>query len=420
MKVLVSAIACHPHLGSESKVGWDAARAISEIPMVQECHVMTHTVNREAIVKEQTSGHAPRVRFHFFGEPFRYHPNRMLARLQSWLIYWDWQRLAVARATELHRRYAYSLTHHVTYASWRVPPRLWQMPLPFVFGPVGGGAKTTKAFRPMLGHSARAFEFLRDATTVLSTRFSGLEECCRRATAVLAADSSTAVFLAQHGAKDVRQLCQVFFREAESSRLEVLQSRHLAAHDALRIFAGGNLEGRKGTLLALHALALLKKKGVPFSYTYGTWGPDLNAMTKLAHHLGIANQVTFHEGFKGEDYRRQLAHSNVYLLPSIRETAGITMMEAMLAGCYPIVLAGTGAGDIVESAGVQTICATTINDAVEKIAELLEWCHNHREEMLNSAQVAGSKIRGIYSEQAYQKSISEVYTAATESPARHL
>jgi len=412
MKVLLSAIACHPHLGSESKVGWDAARAISELPEVEECHVMTQGANKEAIIRAQDDGQSGKVHFHFFGEPFRYHPNRLLARLQSWLLYRDWQIKSLPRALELHQQHGLSLVHHVTFASWRMPPRLWRMPIPFVFGPVGGATTMLPAFRTMLSKSSRSFELLRDVTTALGTRSTSLRLCCTQSAAVLAADAATATFLSEHGAESVHTLCQVFFSEHDVSRFKTAIRGNSDNSGALRIFAGGNLEGRKGTRLSLQALAVLKKKGIPFSYTYGGWGPDLEAMKHLAHQLGIADQVCFHRGYSGDDYTRQLNTSDVYLLPSIRETAGITMMEATIAGCYPIVLAGTGAGDIVERTGGAAIQAKTPEEAIHQIADKLEWCHRHRSQTYNQAEVAGRNLRKMYSREAYQAAIYQIYTSA--------
>jgi glycosyltransferase involved in cell wall biosynthesis len=417
VKVLLSAIACHPDLGSEAKVGWDAVCAISAIPIVSECHVMTHGASEQAIMRAQKDGKANNVRFHFFGEPFQYHRSRMLARLQSWLLYRDWQMKSLARGMRLHQEYGFSLTHHVTYASWRVVPKLWYMPIPFILGPVGGGGTTPPAFRSMLGPSARTFEFLRDTTTSFSTQSKDLKLCCAHSAAVLAADTVTAHFLALNGASHVRQLCQVFFTQRQASRFNNTAHVEHARDAGLSIFAGGNLEGRKGTTLSLKALSLLKNMGIPFSYTYGGWGPQLNAMKSLAKQLGIAQQVHFHEGFVGVEYVKRLLASDIYLLPSVRETAGITMMEAMMAGCFPIVLAGTGAGDIVERSGGAAIQADSPNEAVDKIAAQLKWCFVNRRGMRQQAKAAGNNIRSLFSEEHYQGRIAEIYT---EVVAKHI
>lgn len=414
MRVLLSAIACHPHLGSEAKVGWDVAQAISLISGIEQCHVMTHGANKEAIARAQTAGEAEGVRFHFFDGAYIYHPNRLLARLQSWLLYRDWQFQALERAKDLHRKHKFTLAHHVTYASWRMPPSLWRLPIPFVFGPVGGGGATPPAFRSILGPSARVFESLRTAATTLSARSPEFKLCCKNSSAVVAADTATAEFLSSCGAKDVNHLCQVFFSDRDASRFQTAPRGRTDESDTLKIFAGGNLEGRKGTQLSLQALALLKQKGVPFSFTYGGWGPDMQAMKHLSNQLGIAQQVSFHRGYSGLDYIRQLHTSDVYLLPSIRETAGITMMEATIAGCYPIVLAGTGAGDIVERVGGAAIRAESAEEAVHKIAQRLEWCYRHTSEMRQHANMASENVRTMYSESNYRAAMSKIYSEAIE------
>jgi glycosyltransferase involved in cell wall biosynthesis len=109
-----------------------------------------------------------------------------------------------------------------------------------------------------------------------------------------------------------------------------------------------------------------------------------------------------------------LAETDVYLLPSLRETAGITMMEAMLAGCYPIVLAGTGAGGIVAKTGGAALKAKNPEEAISQIAEQLEWCHFHRQDMAQRAQDAAAQIRALYSKDAYQRVIRETYAEALE------
>ncbi|MBJ7258062.1 MAG: glycosyltransferase [Chthoniobacterales bacterium] len=411
MRVLISAFACQPGLGSEAKVGWDAANVIAQL---HECHVVTHVMAQPAIKEAQRLGNGAALQFHYFGKPFNWHPSRTVARMQSWLIYRKWQASLLPFALELHRRHKFDIAHHVTYASWRIPSRLWRLGIPFVFGPIGGGSTTPPAFRSMLGRSARAFEFLRDTTTAFSAQSHELRLCFHNAAAVLAADSQTADFLARHGTEQVHRLCQVFFSEKAASKFMIAARKDSSDATVLRIFSGGNLEGRKGTQLSLRALAVLKGKGIPFSYTYGGWGPDLNAMKLLAERLGIAKNVWFHEGFSGLEYAQRLAASDVYLLPSIRETAGITMMEAMLAGCYPIVLAGTGAGDIVQRTGGAAIKADSPENAVRGIVDRLEWCYRHRNEMRQEAGIAGAKIRSLYSDKSYQSFMAEIYTEAIE------
>ena len=418
MKVLLSAIACHPDWGSESKFGWDAACAISGIPEVSECHVMTHCSAADAIERKQKEGVASNVRFHFSGSNFQYYPNRLLARFQGWLKYRSWQKQCLETAKRLHQQYRFSLTHHITYATWRMPSQLWRLPVPFILGPIGGGSKIPGPFNSILSPSGRLFEFVRDTGTLFAKRSSALAQCCHQAAAVIAADYATKDFFRRLGVRDVYTLSPAFFTEQHADQFRRKPRLDSTANPVLRIFAGGNLEARKGTQMSLRALAKIKNKGIPFYYTYGGWGPDLRAMRALADELGIKEQVNFHEGYSGDDYLQQLRQSDVYLLPSVREMAGITMMEAMMTGCYPIVLAGTGAGDIVEQAGGAAIRAETPDEAIHKIAQQLEQFHCNTTEMRRQAALAGENVRTMYSAQSYQIAMSRIYADAIERYAR--
>jgi len=85
MKVLVSAIACNPFQGSESYFGWAAITCLGKD---HELLVITSGRNRLDLEKAQAQGLVPPgVRFFYAGKFKPWHPNRLLARIQSWKEY---------------------------------------------------------------------------------------------------------------------------------------------------------------------------------------------------------------------------------------------------------------------------------------------------------------------------------------------
>lgn len=413
MKVLLSAMTCHPHLGSESKVGWDAARAISEIPAVEECHVMTHVVNQEAILRAQEAGSSQHVRFHFFGKPFRYHPNRMLARLQSWLIYRKWQAELLPFAQSLHRTHSFDLSHHVSIVTWRVASPLWRLPIPFVWGPIGGTALMPHAFVDILSPSARIFEAARYASGRFSMRSKAFLDCAKQSSAVVAANQETAAFFRPFRSHaPIFQLWPVFFSPRQIASLREPPSMRSAAEKPLQLFAGGNLEGRKGVALALAAIAELKQRCVAVNYTFGGGGPELHSLQKLSRKLDIDDRVEFHSGFQHGDYIKRLKESDVYFLPSFRETTPITLLEAALAGCYPVVADSSGAGEIVHRIGGKAVPAHGRPQLVKDLADAIEWCSHNRETISIAAQESSQKVANEFSQARYGQTIESIYRSA--------
>lgn len=411
MKVLLSAFACQPDLGSEAKVGWDAALAISEN---HECHVVTHSSNRNAIKRKQTEWTATHIKFHYFGKEFTWHPSRFIARIQSWLIFRKWQSLLLPFAHDLHRRHGFDVTHHVTYVTWRVASPLWQLPVPFVWGPIGGTSSLPREFFGILSGPAMFFEGARRASSFAASRSKAFLDCAMESSVVVAANRETETFLRRfRPAAPIERLAPVFFSPQQIAVLRNSPRTTPTLGIPLRLFAGGNLEGRKGVALALQTIAELKRRRIDVRYTFGGHGPELHSLRNLAQKLGIEDRVEFHQGFHREDYIRRLKESDVYFLPSFRETTPITLLEAALAGCYPIVADNSGAGEIVQRIGGKAVQAHHCRQIVSELADALEWCDGNRRAIASEGQEASAKAADEFGKAYYVQRMNEIYQQAT-------
>ena len=412
MKILISAYACNPYVGSEPGVGWAAVRRIAR---KHDVVVLTGGRARHDLKRARKEGLIPEnVRFVHLEEVAEFHPNRFLARLQNWMRYRAFNQRVLAEAVKLHEREAFDLCHQVTIAGWRMPSPLWQLPIPFVWGPIGGAGEIPGPFRTMLSPSARLFERMRDANTAWVSRSRVFRQCAQHASHIFAANQETLEFLKpfRHGGPITRlPIASIPTEKAEKF------SRAPRAPDPsqpLRLFAGGNMEGRKGGSLALKALARLKQQGADFHYTIGGGGPDIPALKTLAQSLGIAEQVTFHDGFSGDDYLQALWDSDVYFLPSFRESTPVTLLEACLAGCYPVVADTSAQGEIVGLTGGSAVPVETVDGLVQGMAKALWWCHTHRDEMAATGREAAARIAKEFSADLYDQALDEVYSAACE------
>src|SRR4030095_7256423 len=87
--------------------------------------------------------------------------------------YMVWQRAVVREAARQHRRYQFDLVHHLSWGTISAPPLLWRLPIPLVWGPVGGAQTAPRAYRRYFG-SAWRDELLRTLRVNLATRLPGL------------------------------------------------------------------------------------------------------------------------------------------------------------------------------------------------------------------------------------------------------
>lgn len=417
MKILVSAVACNPYLGSENYFGWAAVCALAQD---HELWVLVNRRSQPDLDRATTEGRVPaNVHFVFAGEFQLWHPDRMRARLQGWREYQRFSRAILPLARELHAREKFDLAHHITYATWRVASPLWQLGIPFVFGPIGGYEQFPVRLFPMLSPSAAAFELARMASNGISRFSPAVRRSLRRAAHVFAANTETGQLATAVRGSDtgVLQLLPGFY-SAEKIGFFSRFVPGKTVDGPLRLFAAGNMEGRKGVALALEALARAKAAGVKFHYRLGASGPEISHLKELTARLGLTGEVTFGEGLSGEDYPRELGATHVFLLPSLRESAGLTMMEAMLAGCVPVVVDCGGPGVVVTADSGYKIPVTSRRRMVARLAETIIAIDRDRNLIREKGRAASHRIAAVFSEENYRARVNAVYRSVTAATKR--
>jgi glycosyltransferase involved in cell wall biosynthesis len=412
MKVLVSAYACDPYQGSEPGVGWTA---VCRIARQHDVWVLSHTRHQEGWERARSEGKVPpNVTVRYLGENRPWLQNRFLAHLQSWKSYADFTGIVLEAAQAWHREIGFDLCHQVTIATWRVPSPLWKLPIPLVWGPIGGGGYIPPAFRSMLSRLARGFELARDFNSSRALKAKSFQDSIRNSAVVFAANEETEVLLRPH--RGDRPLVRLPIASIPAEKAELFwRPEGIEPHGPLRLFAGGNMEGRKGVSLALKALAKVAAAGIDFRYTVAGGGPEIPVLVKLADRLGLSERVRFHPGFSGQDYISALQETDVYFLPSFRESTPVTLLEAYLAGCYPVVADTSAQGEIVRMAGGSAIPVTSVAQLVDGLAKAVIDCARHRDQL--SAKVAESRVRLIayFDSARYDQAIAEAYRVAMES-----
>jgi len=419
MKVLIAAIACHPTAGSEAHVGW---QAVSLLRHEHELWVLTSLWCKEGIeqVVFKESGWE-NVHFIYVDEALGVrpsHPNRMIARLESWTRYHAWCRHAQKVASRLIKEIDFDLGHHVTYASWRMGSPLSGLGILWIWGPIGGGERFPWQLIKILSPVAAIFEIIRALSTKVSTFSPSVRRAVRDASLILPNNPETEDLLIGLGAtpEKMRRLVQSFLPGERLDRLKPGYKEDPKTCGILRIVAGGNLEGRKGVAIALKALALVKQSGIPFQYRYLGKGPELGYLKKITERLCLSAEVEFCDSLRGEDYIRALQESHIYLLPSLREGVPLTQMEAMAAGCIPVVAACGGAGPMALEAGFQPISVGSASQMAEAIAERLRGLWNLPLSWGTQSESSTRAIREKYSAEYYGTEINSFYRFAIACP----
>jgi glycosyltransferase involved in cell wall biosynthesis len=194
-------------------------------------------------------------------------------------------------------------------------------------------------------------------------------------------------------------------RVAEFSRFVAQKN----VNGVLRLYAAGNLGGQKCIGLALQALVRVKKQGLNFRYHLGASGPEIPHLKKMATYLGLTKEVIFGGSLSQEDYQRELGDTHIYLLPSMRETVGLTMMEAMMAGCVPIVADNGGPSRAVAGDCGYKIPVSSPDTMVEDVAKAIISVNGNRNIISEMGARASHRIAMNYTEENYRRTVNAIY-----------
>jgi glycosyltransferase involved in cell wall biosynthesis len=256
--------------------------------------------------------------------------------------YERWMRQALVVAHRLvHEEGGFDLCHQLNMIGFREPGYLWQLPLPFVWGPVGGTQNVPWGMLPSLGPVEGLRHVSRNVINEWQKRFSSrFRQALARASGVIAVASDTAETLRRlHGIES--KVIAAAFGITRHPRARVRSPA-----GPLRLVYTGQHLSRKGVPFALEALARLDP-GRQWTLDILGQGQMTPSWQKAARRLGIADRVMFHGFVPRERLFELLYHGDVYVFPSLLEGWPASIVEALSLGLPVVTTNHQGMRDLV-------------------------------------------------------------------------
>ena len=400
LRVLLSAYACEPRKGSEPGVGWNMAR---EVANHHDVWVLTRANNRSAIETELARDPVSNLHFVYFDLPrwFRWW-KREQRGVQ--LYYYLWQVGAFYAARRTHRKVRVDLVHHVTFVSYWKPSLLAMLPVPFLWGPVGGGDSAPKAFWADSGLRGSFYEAIREGARWLGEQDPFVRVAARRSVLALATTEETAGRMRKLGARDVRVFSQVGLNEAEIER----SGTYEGGKEGIATFVSiGRLLHWKGFHLGLRAFA---RADLPDSeYWVVGDGPERKRLQALSEQLGVAGRVTFCGQLSREETLSRLDRCDVLIHPSLHDSGGWVCLEAMAAG-HPVVCLDLGgpATQVTQETGIK-VAAHNPRQAVVDLAKAMKALAASQDLMKRMGEAGRERVAREFSWSRKAENMSVLY-----------
>lgn len=360
LKVLLSAYDCLPGVGSEAGTSWEFAQIAAR---ENDVWVLTRTDYRSGIEAELARNPIPNLHFVYVSLPAWVRALQVNPQF-SQTTYYIWQVLVVGHARRLHREVGLDVAHHIALQKYWMPSFLWRLPVPLIWGPVGGGESAPLAFWPGFSLRGKIYEILRSSARWLGECDPFLKLAARRSALILATSEQSRERLERLGSRRLSTYPGIGLLKAEIDRLASGPARESSP---VRFLSIGRALHWKGFHLGLQAFAKACPPGAEY-WVMGD-GPELGRLKDLARTLGIAERVVFLGRLPRDQVLDRLRECDVLVHPSLHESGGICCLEAMAARMPVICLdLGGPAIQVSKEAGFRA----SVQDPERTIAEIAD------------------------------------------------
>jgi glycosyltransferase involved in cell wall biosynthesis len=361
-RILLSAYACEPDRGSEPVLGWGWATEL-----VRDGHqvwVLTRADNRPAIERNPLAAN-PNLNFVYFdlgafAQQLRKGPGKIL-----YYVLWQWW--AVRHIRKLFPALPFDVVQHVTYASGRYPSFMAALGIPFYFGPVCGGETVPDGMRSNFSVAQRCHERLRDLSNFVVPWDPVMRWVFRRAEKLLVTRETVSLVPMRWRHKCRTQLAIGL----TTDYLNHVDARTPHSGRQYRLLYVGRLLEWKGLDLALQAVAQLKQTQHDIHFTVVGDGPAGTRLHRLAEELGLCEIVEWVPWVPHDQVQEYYRAADVFRFPSLRDSGGMAVLEAMAHG-VPVVCTDLGGPGVIVNPYSGCAVPTQSRNAAQIVRGLVE------------------------------------------------
>lgn len=258
------------------------------------------------------------------------------------------------------------IVHEVTPISPKAPSAMYGLGVPVVAGPLSGAMDFPPAFQHLQGRAARLVERGGRALAHLANR---LIPGRIRAESLVVANAQTLKALPRGYRGKVYEGISEVSVDLKVWRLGGQASRE--ADGLVRFSYLGRLVGWKAVDLLLEAFKHVADRCPQARLEILGDGDERQALEARSKRLGLTGRVEFAGWVSAEEGVRRLRASDVFVLPSLRESGGVVLLEAMALGLPVVASHWGGPGVHVNDLTGIRVAPETLDDFISGLADAM-------------------------------------------------
>ena len=413
-RILLSAFAFDAAGGSEAGLGWQVARRLARHHDVTVLFGNLKPAPRDpANIKalnracEEAGGIRPVL---IEASPTAKSMARFSHNPGFWWLYYRayqlWQKQALETARRLHAEAAFDLVHHLNIIGYREPGYLWQMEIPFVWGPLSGSPMVPFPFLRTFGpgqfyrwgsrNLANAWQMRRSARCLAAAR---------KAAKIWAVSASDRDMVSRHWGREAEALLETG-GEPQPGRAP----RQRTADEPLRLIWSGRFDPIKMLTVVFEALAGIRDQSWEL-HILGD-GPEGPRWKRAERACKLTGKVFWHGMVPRPKALEIMNTGHVLLHSSVKEGTPHVVVEALCLGMPVVCHDACGMGIAVdERCGLKIPLANPAASA-RGFAAALARLHDDTGLLPRLSQGAMSRARELdwdtkvlHFEQAYRKAL---------------
>ncbi|WP_081861315.1 glycosyltransferase family 4 protein [Butyrivibrio sp. AE2032] len=334
MNILYIAYSCNPFAGSEDKIGWCVPFESSKTNKVV---VITKEEQRAPITHYLKNHSVDNIEFYYVDIP------RIYKKLFKGFLYSGrlniWHRRALPIVKRICEEKHIDIIHQITPIEFRAIGDYGIIEnVHFVCGPLGGGEFVPKGLSDYtMGH--RFIEFIRFVLNHYYRKKLCNTNKLKRSDYVMFANKETYDFLGGDNCSG-ELVFDNGLREDEISEL--------TKKDSCIFLSAGRMIYRKGYDFLLDVLMTIPES-LKYEVRIVGDGPELERLRKrCANDPNLTKHVSFIGAIPYEEIEKEYIRASAFIMPSIRETTGTVLLEAMSKGLPVIALNKFGASTLFD------------------------------------------------------------------------
>lgn len=328
MNYLISAYSVNPYKGSEDSIGWNwVLQYEKNYKEGDRIILLTKKFNEKDTrrgLKEFNIQHVELVivdvpnALNWFREKHSAFHHMYYILWQHWA--WLWVK---------HSRIRFDVIHHVTMNDYRIPSELYKAKgAKVIWGPMGGAQVTPRPLK--VYEKNQLVASFREFVNKSCSWNPFYKKALRSYYKIYCINNETQKQISRIVGKDVPLMPELALRD-EYKNLPIRKGKN----DILKIVFVGRLIGKKGIAFLVDALSLMPTDMDWELLIFGD-GDDRALIEKQISDSGIGKNVKLMGNRPLNQIAEAYQQADVFVLPSLRETSGNVLLEAM-AYAVPIV-----------------------------------------------------------------------------------